>query len=454
MLKYLNKMPNEYEDQLNLAIMKKEYDKPLHAYVYDALKGYELLPNIRLMGYEWDDNEEHYNINDHTIRRNKNKNKQVKSMAETRCGLMHVHVEVDGLDGRTGKMKTVRLVLPIVIPIQDKNGYYLIKGKKCSLIYQLVDKVLYPHFGAVKIKSLMPLVVETHKNDFTDTNGDTHTIHTYTILIFKDSINVLLIYSHIATDVMLNFLEVSPFIKVMKLGDPWKDDGNTISFTCGEESDIIIRVNKEVFNKEPYVQSITGCLIQLYRDNNIQYADINNWENWMIIVGKKDSVIRGQYQHIFFNRLLDEVTKKEIKIDYYDKQNIYYLLRYILQNFYRLWTKDNLSLVNKRLRCNEYVSSFMTAEVSHRMIDAIKQGTRAGLSEYMNLFKFPRDILITKLHSSGCLEYADNVSDSTFPTVWKTTKKGESRGGWQMPSTCGPSSTNCWNTLRALSTAA
>lgn len=338
MLKYLNSLPNEYEDQLNLAIMNKDYDKPLHEYVYDALKGYELLPNIRLCGYEWDDNEEHYNINDHTIRRNKNKNKQVKSMAETRCGLMHVHVEIDGLDGRTGKMKTVRKILPIVIPIQDKNGYYLIKGKKCYLIYQLVDKLLYPHFQSVTVKSLMPLVVETSKTDITDTNGDAHTVHTYTIRIFQDSINVLLIYSHIATDVMLQFLEVDPFIKVMKIGDPWKDDGNTLSFTCGDKSDIIIRVNKSVFDREPYLQSIVGCLIQLYRDNEIQYDQINDWENWMKIVGKKDSVIRGQYQHIYFNRLLDEVTRKEMKINSYDKQNIYYLLRWILQNFLKLWS--------------------------------------------------------------------------------------------------------------------
>ena len=31
----------------------------------------------------------------------------------------------------------------------------------------------------------------------------------------------------------------------------------------------------------------------------------------MIIVGGKNTIRRGIYQHIFFNRLLDDITRKE-----------------------------------------------------------------------------------------------------------------------------------------------
>lgn len=336
MLKYINDMPNEYERKLNTKLMRKDFDKPLVQYIFDALKGFEILPNIKIIDYVWDDKETNFDINDHVIRRNKNKNKVIKNIQDTRCGVMYVTIEVSGVD-KNGDNVTKRFVKPIIIPLQDKHGYYMIKGKKCYLIYQMVDKMLYPSFGAVTIKSLMPICVKTSKENFTDVEGNEYTIPVYTIQIFKNAINVLLIYSHIATDKMLKFLEIDRFIKVEDKNTPYEDDPNTIRFDCGKKSDVRIAVNKDVFDKEIYIQSMAGCLIKLFEETKIPYKDRNNWEEWMIVVGGRNTIKRGVYQHIFFNRLLDDVTRKELKIHEYDKQNIYYLLRWILQNYHTLW---------------------------------------------------------------------------------------------------------------------
>ena len=91
--------------------------------------------------------------------------------------------------------------------------------------------------------------------------------------------------------------------------------------------------------------------IRLFDDNEVMYSNIDNWEEWMMIVGGKNTIKKGVYQHIFFQRLLDDVSKMELKINDCDKQNIYYLLRWILQNFHSLWSKDNLAMEHKRLRC-------------------------------------------------------------------------------------------------------
>ena len=145
------------------------------------------------------------------------------------------------------------------------------------------------------------------------------------------------------------------------------------------------------------MRSIVGCLIKLFEDTKIKFEDLDNWEEWMIIVGGKNTIRRGIYQHIFFNRLLDDVTRKELKINDYDKQNIYYLLRWVIQNYHTLWAKDNLSLVNKRLRCNEYVGSLITAEISKRINRLVSLGDKATIKENLNIFKFPRDIFITRI---------------------------------------------------------
>ena len=104
-----------------------------------------------------------------------------------------------------------------------------------------------------------------------------------------------------------------------------------------------------------------------------------------------------------------------IKINDNDKQNIYYLLRWIIQNYHSLWAKDNLSMINKRLRCNEYLGSYFTAEVSKRINRIVSLGDKATIRDYLNLFKFPEqhwgsslncgNILISQLNRSSIVIY-------------------------------------------------
>jgi hypothetical protein len=185
-------------------------------------------------------------------------------------------------------------------------------------------------------------------------------------------------------------MEVDKFIYVGKKDGNYPDSDKIIKFDCGKKSDIVVIVKKNIFDKEIYVRSIVGCLIKLFEETKISYDKIDDWEEWMIIVGGKNTVRRGVYQHIFFNRLLDDVSKKELKINDYDKQDIYHLLRWIIQNYHKLWAKDNLSMENKRLRCNEYLGSFVTAEVSKRINRIVSLGDKALISDYLKLFRFPK----------------------------------------------------------------
>lgn len=338
MLEYLNSVNNEFDDALNRDIMNKVFDKPLHEYIFESFKGFEIIPNIKILGYEWVDDESQYDPNDHIIRRNKNKNKLIKNITETRCGVMYIDIEISGLDDN-GKHQVIYLKKPLIIPIEDEQGYYLIRGKKAYIIYQICDKIMYPSFGAVTIKSLMPISVKVNRETFIDTEERSYVIPTYAIQIFKNAINILLIYTNLGISKTLNFLEVDRFIKLHRK-DEELNDPSLIYFDTGvKKSDIIISVIKDVFDKEIYVRSITGCLIQLLRENKTKYDELNDWEYWMMVVGGKNTVKRGMYQHIFFNRLLDDISRNELKINDYDKQNIYYLLKWIVGNFHTLWAE-------------------------------------------------------------------------------------------------------------------
>ena len=423
MLKYLNSLPNPFADNLNKALMNREFDNNLVEYIIDSFRGLEILDGVKIVDWYFDSNEDNYNVNDHVVRRNSNKNKVIKNITETRCGVLYIDVEISGIDNKTGEHKVHYIKKPVIIPLQDEHGYYKIKGKTAYILFQLVDKLSYPSIGAVTVKSLMPICVKTSKEELIDTEGNSYIVPIYSIQIFKTAINILLIYSHLAVTKMLNFMEVNRFIKVLEKVNYEPEEGY-LYFECGKKSDIVVACQKEPFDEFIYVRSITGCLTKLFEESKIPFEKIDDWEEWMIIVGGKNTIRRGQYQHIFFRRLLDDVTQKELKVNEYDKQSIHYLLRWIVQNFHVLWAKDNLSLVNKRLRCNEYLGTLMTAEVSKRINRIVSLGDKAGIRELMGIFKFPEDIFITKLYSSGILRYAENNNCLDNALSWKTTKKG------------------------------
>ena len=291
------------------------------------------------------------------------------------------------------------------------------------------------------------------KEEFEDINGTTYTIPIYNIQIFKSAINILMIYSNYTISRTLSFMEVDRFIKVYERDSGYEKRDDMIYFHSSKRSDIDVGVYKDIFDKEIYVKSIVGCLLSLFKETKIKYEDIDNWEEWMILVGGKNTIKRGMYQHIFFNRLLDDTTRDELKINAYDKQNIYYLLRWIVQNYHKLWAKDNLAMEHKRLRCNEMMAALLTQELSDRINRIVSLGDKAGIAEYDKLFRLPSDIFITKLYSSGILRYAESNSDISFTSMCKLTKKGMKFGHltYEFGVIRTFYSMNCWNYLHRIS---
>ncbi len=54
-------------------------------------------------------------------------------------------------------------------------------------------------------------------------------------------------------------------------------------------------------------------------------------------------------------------------------------------------------MVNKRLRCNEMIGSFVTAEVSKRINRIVSLGDKATIKDMLNAFRFPKSFGEVKL---------------------------------------------------------
>ena len=95
-----------------------------------------------------------------------------------------------------------------------------------------------------------------------------------------------------------------------------------------------------------------------------------------------------------------------------------------MEHFNELRLKDNCDLENKRIRCNEYIASLLTKEFSRRLNRIISMGDKVTIDNLKEIFKFPGDILIQKMHTSGILRFNDNVNDMNFWSCFKFTNKG------------------------------
>jgi len=69
-----------------------------------------------------------------------------------------------------------------------------------------------------------------------------------------------------------------------------------------------------------------------------------------------------------------------------------------MQEFNELRLKDNCDLSNKRLRCNEYIASLFTKELSKRLNRIISLGDKANIANIHELFRFSGEVLIQKMH--------------------------------------------------------
>ena len=156
MLKYIGEYTSDFEKELNVPLMNKEADLPLVEYIKDVWRSLEIVKNIQILGFKWNDNEATIDINNHIFKREKKKRKNerfdYKYVNDDRYGKLttKIHVTVREKNPDTGEMfeHVYPITKAMLIPLQDEDGYLYIKGKKYYLIYQMVEKSTLKRVGA------------------------------------------------------------------------------------------------------------------------------------------------------------------------------------------------------------------------------------------------------------------------------------------------------------------
>lgn len=413
---------SEFEDELNYGLMNKEADMPLVDFIKDSWRSLEVVPSIKITGFDYSERESEIDINQYIFKREKKRKKKdrfdYKFINNDRCGRLTTNMEVTLTEKNLETGENFIHVYPMkksmLIPIQDEDGYMYIKGKRYYMIYQMVEKSTYTSNSSVTLKSLMPIAVkrgiieedEVLTNNLTnerlveqgidavDIVGNHHKLPVYYIFVFKKEIPIMLFYLSKGLDEALMYLGVFDIISfVEKIPDDIDATSEDIYFQLSTKC--YLKCNRELFEKYTYVQSIVGGFLTICT-NRIKMDQLRDPKHWIKRIANPNNYDKGKDILKFFNRLLDRTTQNILKIHPYHKSNIYALLRWIMQEYNELRMKDNMDLANKRLRCNEYIASLLTKEFSRRLNRIISLGDKATIDTYKDLLKFPGDL--KKIH--------------------------------------------------------
>ena len=445
MYKFLSDYCRSFDDKLNLPLINRELDKELYLYVYETIKSLEVFDSIKILGYEYKDKANDIKLNDYQRTRIQTSKKvqdepiEVMHMAESRCGELTIHyelsIDVKQEDGST-KLMSKKYSKNILIPIKDDDGYYMLKGKRYILMYQLVDSTTYSTSNSVVLKSIMPITCKRKSKVIYDVDRNPYTVPIYFTNIFKNEINMLLLFF-----AKMGFLESLIYLSVDKV--------ITLSTTLGDDldryvyfkisQDTFIKANKFAFDECVEVRSIVGMLLDSV-NNRATIENIVDKNFWLEKLGHQPNIQQPAFKRakaknllLSVDRMMDMTTRRVLNISADHKDSMYSALRWMFMNYNDLKSKRIMDITNKRLRDNEYIASLMTRELSntlYRIMSKVRKPQSRNLNTLEELFSFRGDILINNLYNSGLFKFDDVVNDMDFWNKLKYTIKGpNSQGG-------------------------
>lgn len=425
MKKFIKSYTNKNEERFNYPLINREYDDDLVKYIIDCCKSLEVLEYVQFLGYDYITNEADINTSEYIDAKSRTKSKKNDPtryiyMQDSRYAELRLKFKLTC--GEESKIITKKLL----IPIPDDNLYYTIKGNKYFLLYQIVDSATYTTKSSIVLKSMMPVNLKMKQYTAKCTYGEAFTAPIYTIGVFKKDVDILLFY--LAKIGLKKTLEYFSVDKIIRFTDNIENSEDFIYFAINTK--MYLEVNKVFFNKYTYVKSMAFMLLTLMT-NRMVIENLYNKDYWINEIGaigtanKNSQYEKGLNTMIFFDRIIDDTTKRILKLHPIHKKNIYSIIRWLVQNFSELRKKDNMDLCNKRLRCNEYIASLLTKTFSERINRIIAMGSKATLKNVEEIFKFQGDLILSQLHRSGLLRYDDNVNDLDIFGKLKITFKGE-----------------------------
>lgn len=194
----------------------------------------------------------------------------------------------------------------------------------------------------------------------------------------------------------------------------------------------VLRVDRKWFDSN---KATNGLLIQtfvsIFSHTRITLDDFYSQDFWFNRLGssfatnKNAALDKANSVILSLERLLDNTTRDILRIPKADKENIYTIMRYMVNNFYQILRIDNQDLANKRIRVAEYLIDSFTKKLSKSVVRLVNS-KRVNINTLNTIFSnIPSNYIIKRIPNINLIRYSNNTSTlDLFSSILKASKNG------------------------------
>lgn len=447
MLHRLTNYENPNKARINTDIMNRTYEKNLELHVVEVFKSIpSVLEEIRMDSWEFIIDIEKVDRSNYERSRKTgkaSKKKRSAYIAESWLGELIMKFTVDmseykhlmppdavnDPEHKEHIPDEMHYTVKMLVPVQDSNGNYMLRGIRYTNQYQLTESSTYVTANNLVEKSLMPIKLKKIKVNASDIDGNSLTFDCFKVQMFTGFVNIMFFFlSEYGWYDTLELFMIGEYVEIVdSVENGVRPD--SVYIKAGQN---YLRVLQSALQSN-YVQSIVGTLLDAL-SGKVTFDEITDTPLWIKKIGatkrgsNKDSHYDLGIKHKkLFNRMFDNATKNILKLEKYNKHDILSLIRWMVQNYEELRHKDNLNILHKRLRGNELIASLLNLIVSEKikkLVNRTANTPQKAKKKYRDFFAFKGNELIGQCHNSGLIKYDDRVNDMTMIEKFRVTSKG------------------------------
>lgn len=335
-------------------------------------------------------------------------------------------------DGLVSDYITVYIAIPRII-----DGFYFrINGNMYSAMYQIVDASTYNNSTARNAKKqsitfktvFMPIRVYRYSGSMTTIDGEELECTYFIANMFKKSLLLMKYFiAKFGVYGAMEFLKISDVFFLQDISNVDKEQNFIFQLR-----DFYIIVPKMLYNSVQIYQSFVYTMYHvLAYMKDTEFNDIFNIKVYIRSLGAEftskdlDTIydkglnILGSLEFIY-----DNMTKRDLKLEEYDKQDVYTVLRWMIYEFNALRQKDNLDISTKKVRYAEYLASFYANRLAIGIYRISDKAERANLATIKKAIQIPPTYLINAITKCQLVNYKNCVNDLDSLIALKYTYKG------------------------------
>ena len=326
----------------------------------------------------------------------------------------------------------------IAVPRIVNKFYFRINGLLYSAMYQIVDASTYNNSASKNAKKqsitfktvFMPIRVYKYTSNLIDYNGIAVPCTYFVANMFTKSILTMkYMFAKMGFYGTLSFFGIPDIFILQSISN--LDTETNYAFPV---RDMYISIPKFIYDNSPIAQSLVYTIhsVIVYMKSE-PYKNIFGNTIWIKALGSEfttkdlDSIYNKGLSIIdSLQFIYDLSTKKDLKLSPNDKDDIYRVLRWIMNEFTALRQKDNLDISTKKVRYAEYIAALYATKLANGIYRLSDKGDKADLMTIKKAILIPPMYLINAITKCQLINYKDAVNDIDSLIALKYTYKGVS----------------------------